>query len=341
MKRITTKPISEVPNWNAPDRGFALIAAISMAMLLAVVASIFTASVRSYIAEHSATFATAEAEAFAEAGVNLAVLDLVQAVSQGTRRRFPLDGTPTACRLPDLGVLAIRVRDEAGKVDLNIATEALLRALLTGAGLSATDVTAKIEAIADYKDSDSDRRLNGAETDEYRLAGRPGGPKDAPFDAVDELSRVFGFDSDLVNILRPFVTIHSGQDGIDPSVASPELASLLARGAGDSDFDAPGLFPGLLPGLFNGSSAVPAQFVTASIKRSYGIEVEARTARGASFVREAIVSLVDSSLRAPVLSDASSLSVAPKAAYRIWRWRRGDGVKAVTEPLQTSGLLPC
>ena len=327
----------QAPSRFGPDGGFALIAAIWMATLLAVVASVFTSSVRSYISDHSAARATAEAEMLAEAGVNLAVLDLVQSGPHGTVRRFPIDGSAVACQLPGSGILAIRVRDEAGKVDLNAATDPLLKALLTGAGLTPTAVSTKIEAIADYKDGDTSRRLNGAEADEYLAAGRLIGPKNAPFDAIEELSDVFGFNSELYNQLRPHVTLYSGQDGVDPAVASRELLTLLTRGAGDSAFDT----PSLLESTFASSALIlPPQFTTVSTKRAFSIEVEARTERGAHFVREAIVSLIDRTQRQPILAEGG-FSARPQSSYRIWRWRRGDGSTDISPPQLASNLSPC
>ena len=61
----------------------------------------------------------ARAEASADAGINLAVLELVAArESEPQRRRFPLNGTPATCRFDGNDMtLTIAVQDEAGKVD--------------------------------------------------------------------------------------------------------------------------------------------------------------------------------------------------------------------------------
>ncbi len=59
------------------EEGFALVTVIAITTLLAVVAFIFTSSVRSFIRSAESDLATAEAEALADAGVNLALLTLI------------------------------------------------------------------------------------------------------------------------------------------------------------------------------------------------------------------------------------------------------------------------
>ena len=63
------------------DEGFALVSVIAITTLLAVVAFIFTASVRSFIRSAESDLATAEAEALGDAGVNLVLLTLIAPAS--------------------------------------------------------------------------------------------------------------------------------------------------------------------------------------------------------------------------------------------------------------------
>ena len=99
--------------------------------------------------------------------------------------------TPVTCSMAASGgSLTIAVQDEAGKVDLNIGSEATAARARSrgrrGGGEAAAD------AILDFRDSDDDRRPSGAERAEYRAAGRPQGPKNAPFFVVEELAAVLG-----------------------------------------------------------------------------------------------------------------------------------------------------
>ena len=112
-----------------PESGFALVAVMLITTLLAVVAFTFTASVRAYIRTAESGVAAAEAEALADAGANLGILRLVR---EGPSRAATA-AADFACGLPDGSRIAVRTRDEAGKVDLNAGKNQLLLALFTGA----------------------------------------------------------------------------------------------------------------------------------------------------------------------------------------------------------------
>jgi general secretion pathway protein K len=251
----------------------------------------------------------ARAEALADAGVSLAILDLVAArESQTSERRFALDATPLACRIGD-AALTIAVQDEAGKVDLNTAGPPLLRALVLGLGLGAGE--AATDAILDYRDEDDNRRLSGAERAEYRAAGRPQGPRNGAFLAVEELAGVLGLTQADVDRLRPFVTIHSGLTAIDANVASKALIDILDRGLREGG--APSLLDGEwaasdLSSMGRRTALLPPQLLAASTRRAFSVHSQARTAGGTIFVREAVIEFV---------APASS-------AFVLRRWYRGS-----------------
>ena len=60
-----------------------------------------------------------------------------------------------------------------------------------------------MDAIADFRDPDDLRRLNGAEDADYQSAGLKHGAKDGPFKAIEELQQVLGVDHDLYKVARP------------------------------------------------------------------------------------------------------------------------------------------
>jgi general secretion pathway protein K len=216
------------------ERGFVLLVVLSALGLLALVAATFTQVARMHIKAAAASVEGARAEALSDAGVHLAILVVVAAREQeAANRRFALNAVPVTCSFEEDGAtLTIAVRDEAGKVDLNIASEALLRALVLGAGIDGGD--AAVDTILDFRDADDDRRLSGAERAEYRAAGRPHGPKNGALVTVEELSGVLGLTQADVDLLRPFVTVYSGQAAVDPAVASGALIDVLSRGVQNS-----------------------------------------------------------------------------------------------------------
>jgi general secretion pathway protein K len=310
----TPDPTAQGGRERLSQRGFVLLVVLSVLGLLAVVAASFAQVARTHMKLAAVASEGAKAEALADAGVHIVILDLVAARgAESAGRRFALDGSPLACSIGDEGaVLTLSVRDEAGKVDLNIATPALLRALVLGVGLSGRE--AAVDAILDYRDQDDDRRINGAERPEYLAAGRPHGPRNGPFLAVEELSSVLGVTQADADRLRPFVTIHSGLPAVDPSVASEALIEVLARGlqeAGPSLGEG-GLGASDLAGTGERGAQLPPQLRTASTRRAFAVRAEARTATGAVFVREAIVEFV-----------------APGSpAFALRRWYRGSAASA-------------
>lgn len=310
------------------DDGFALVSVIWLATLLAVIGFVFTSAVRSHVREAQARLAQAEADALAEAAVNLALLRAL-APAKPAGSIPPTGNTVYDCVLPGGGQAHVRVNDEAGKIDLNIASDELLRALFTGLGLSREDASSRVDAIADYRDADSNRRLNGAERQDYAEAGRTTGPANAPFEAIEDLAGVIGFDAELVQRLRPFLTVHSRKPGLDPALAPEGLVALISGGAQN--------FAPASAELPLTSSPLPPQFTAASTRTTFSILAEIQTPRGARFVREAVVQR----LEAPVPRAGSRIADAGPPApmpYRIWRWRRAEA--ASSAPLSDPAAWP-
>lgn len=298
-------PAKLKPQAASGQRGFVLLVVLSTLGLLSIVVVSFTQISRSHVKVAAAVSESGRAEALADAGVNIAILELVAGrAKEPASRRFPLNAAPLTCSVGDDGRLTISVQDEGGKVDLNIGSEALLRALLLGLGAG----EAAAEAILDYRDEDDVRRPAGAERAEYLAAGRPRGPRNGPFLAVEELAGVLGLTPTDVDRLSPLVTIYSGLTGIDTSVAPKPLMIAVAQGierGGSSMFENESASSFEREG---GSSApLPSQFLASSTRRAFMIRSKARIAGGATFVREATVEF-----------QASGTS-----AFVLRRWRRG------------------
>ena len=84
------------------------------------------------------------------------------------------------------------------------------------------------DAIADYRDKDELKRLNGAENDDYLAAGLAWGTKDSAFTRVGELQRVYGMRPEIYRAMLPYVTIYSRHQGINPEVASLQVLTAVS-----------------------------------------------------------------------------------------------------------------
>jgi general secretion pathway protein K len=112
-------------------------------------------------------------------------------------------------------------------IDLNQAPRNLLAGLLAAVGIPVEDQDPLLDAILDWRDEDDLHLLNGAEDPDYEAAGRPYGAKDGPFDSVEELQQVLGFDRDLYRLLAPALTVDSGRERVVGELAPPLVQAAL------------------------------------------------------------------------------------------------------------------
>jgi general secretion pathway protein K len=272
-------------NKHSKDQGFILIIVIWLMAFLSLAAIAVTRSVQAHIRQTANHLQSRTAELLADAGVTLATLDLVKAAGRtddkGDRpRRFPIDGSPVRCTL-DGAVLTISVYDAAGRISLNTGSERLLQALFLGLGNSAETARRAADVIIDFRDSDDLKRVNGAEKLDYQAAGRTLGPKNEPFDAIEELHQVLGLDAPLISAIKPHVTVHSATAGLDPRFATTALSELISRGAERLPNPPP----------TNPSEPLPAEFVIGSPQRVFYVSVRAEIVGSALYVRESVVEL--------------------------------------------------
>src|SRR5262249_56768073 len=93
-------------------------------------------------------------------------------------------------------------------------------------GLSCAAASRLVDKIRDWRDSTGLRRLNGAAAPDYRAAGLSYGPRNGPFQSVDELKLVMDMTPELFRRVEPALTVYSGRQFIDPQFAPRE--ALLA-----------------------------------------------------------------------------------------------------------------
>jgi type II secretory pathway component PulK len=254
-------------NRRETERGFILIFALAVCLVLALVGATMGRSVQSALRSTSAAVEVAKARALADGGVALA----------SVRLEAGLDVSAFVCTVAGAGMVAFTIEDEAGKVPLNTDNEELLLALFQGLGVAQDDAGRYVAAIADYRDGDKIPRPNGAEADVYRAAGFAAGPKNANFATVGELDRVWGIPADVRARSKPYLTAFTSALGVDPEAAAPELIALL-NGGGDAAGAA----------QFADRGALPARFTELSGRAIYRIHSIGMT--GATrFVRDVIV----------------------------------------------------
>jgi len=88
--------------------------------------------------------------------------------------------------------------DVNSRINVNLATEQMLAALLEEAGLPVDDAAALAQAILDWIDGDDLRRAQGAEAAEYRQLGLDHLPRNGPVPTLEELLWVPGMTPEIL-----------------------------------------------------------------------------------------------------------------------------------------------
>lgn len=208
------------------DRGIALLAVIAVLTVLSLLAVTVLDTSRDAVlhARRASDLARAEAE------LEGAFWQTVFLLLEGAGDLAPAFGPAGRVQAGGLGPMAIRIRAEAGKVDLNTGDEAAIAALFRSAGLDDSRAAVLAAAVADWRDADDLRRLNGGERRDYARAGMAGMPPNRPFADIFELARVLGVTSDVLACVLQDVTLYAQLLAPRQDLASPLLARALGYG---------------------------------------------------------------------------------------------------------------
>ena len=211
---------NKVPN---RQRGIALVIVLWIITLMAIMAASFTYTMRAETAMTTFAMERAQARALADAGIAYAATKLL--LAPDPENPWPTEGSPRDWRY-GAGVVTLSVVDSSGKIDINHADRNLLAGLFSAHGFEEGELDALLDAIEDWRDPDDLKRLSGAEEDEYLSAGRPVGPKNAPFESIEELQQVLGVTPVLYEQIVDLITV-AGHKGINPEVAPAEVLNIV------------------------------------------------------------------------------------------------------------------
>jgi type II secretory pathway component PulK len=202
------------------NEGFVLVLVIWLSGLLAAFAISVTVSVRSHALYARNAVSEIRAKGIADGLVQLTGLRVAHQEAAP-----PADGRWLACRWPDGAQAWVAVQDQSGLVDLNTASPRLMTALLEGLGMPPSAAEEMVTAMRDFRDADSISDFGRDEPEVY--PGRDFGPKNAPFEAVEELDQLPGMTPALFAELRSLTTIHTQQTGFYFGTAPERLLQVL------------------------------------------------------------------------------------------------------------------
>lgn len=204
--------------------------------------------------------------------------------------------------------VVLEIIPSGGLVDVNVASDALLLALLQKVGgLTPGEAAIMASRIRDYIDPDDEPGgIGGAEAPQYRAAGWPVLPRNGPFDDLSELRMVLGMTPELYEIISPYLGIN-GQQRIEIDAAPPALIDALTGqpGLGAQIQSSP---PEMRAGALLSGAA--AQFFTPARTGGGTVKVRAmvQADQGQWWQRDA---WVDLSTRPDALTPWTTLSLEP------------------------------
>jgi general secretion pathway protein K len=211
------------------QRGIALLVVLGLVIFLSLIALPFSESQRLSTQMTANSLTVAKVQAAADGAVHRMLFELSRpraADSQIAQNQWKSNGI--SYDFSENGIqVSVSARNEAAKIDLNFAAEALLKSLFTSVGVAEEDAISVVAAIKDWTDADNLKRPNGAEADDYRAAGKKTLPSNDFFIAIEELQNVMGVTPQIFLAVAPYLTVHARSAGVDPMTASVDLLAKI------------------------------------------------------------------------------------------------------------------
>jgi general secretion pathway protein K len=118
------------------------------------------------------------------------------------------------------GFVAVVAEDEGGKINLNRATEATLVSLFAALGFTPEQVAIMADSVADWRSGGEQPRLYGAKSAYYLGLDPPYVSRDGPFESVEELGWVRGFEANpMIRHLGEYLTVQSVGPAVNVNTA--------------------------------------------------------------------------------------------------------------------------
>ena len=275
------------PSPAARQQGIALIAVLWLTILLTVIASGFAYSMHGEAIAARNALSLAQARAAADGAVERTAFELTR--PRNLPDVWQADGSGRTWADGEIK-LTTWAQDEASRIDLNTASDPLLKGLLQNVGgLDSFAADSVLAAILDWRDADDLKRPNGAEEPDYRAAGKTYKPANAPFDSVGELARVLGVTPALVARIADSLTVYSRQPGINPATATRDVLLAIPNATPEAVDAYIALRTDALANKLQAPPFPLAQGFATGAAPVWRIRAEATMPDGVTFVRDAVL----------------------------------------------------
>jgi general secretion pathway protein K len=217
--------------------GFALLVVLWTLALLSLLGTYLVATARDRLALTRDVRAAAVLETAADGAVQHMIFELLDAPVS----HWNADGTARTIRIEAVFV-TVRLEDEDDKVNPNAASMGQLQALLRQTSPNPRSADALAAAIVDWRTPRDLTRPTGEGSPAAAIAGSDDISPGRPFGSLEELGLVSGMTPEILERLRPHLTLYAG---LDPDLADGAVAVravrvvsmvAVARGAGKAKF---------------------------------------------------------------------------------------------------------
>ncbi|HLA48006.1 MAG: hypothetical protein A3D20_03465 [Nitrospinae bacterium RIFCSPHIGHO2_02_FULL_39_82] len=182
------------------EKGVALILILWVVTLLSVIVNTFAWMVRTEAQAVGNFQEETKAYYLARGGFQRTIMELLKnqglPAEEAPGEGLKLDGRVNMVHFQD-GYAEVRVVDEGGKIDINVASRDDLIRVFTALKIEGENKDVIADSMLDWIDENDLHRLNGAENDYYRSLPEPYMAKDGPFSMVDELLWVRGITPEI------------------------------------------------------------------------------------------------------------------------------------------------
>ena len=228
-------PIETILNKQRDCRGSALLVVLIMLGVVAILVTVASRSISGAAREMGLSRSVSLSQAGLYDGVELGVAAIR---SLGDNMRSAEASTDLAGRR-----ISVRITNERGRIDLNVAPKSMLSALFVAVGIARNEADALATAVDDWRGGSASQKLAAATSETGPPRALPGlnafststDRQKAPKQTVGtryflhpaQLASVPGFTKQVVKSILPFVTLGNGLPRIDPYIATEEVLEAL------------------------------------------------------------------------------------------------------------------
>jgi general secretion pathway protein K len=188
------------------DGGIALISVLWILVLLTAIVGEFAYAMRTEVIITRNFKEATQAYYIAHSGLIRSVVEMIRNTAITKNKELAAEeneGSPWRVNVPippekfGKGEFTVHIDNAGGLINLNTASEKLLRLMVNTLDISDDEKAVIVDSIQDWRDSDDFHRLNGAENNYYQSLPEPYACKNGAFDSVEELLLIRGMSPEL------------------------------------------------------------------------------------------------------------------------------------------------